>query len=808
MKKIMLNLLFIGIILWVPNNITFSQGTSECKFENVEVTIDDMNGYYCDEPFLTCDFENIDLETYDIVWICKSEEVIKEFQVEPPFLHKPDWQSWEDGGDYYFDCDFVAVKTNDPCCRLETEYNVLGNDDHYICEADTSFNDSPVFNPSDVQFSFETFVTSDTEYKVDIKFGPPDEEPPHDFYNNFPNWFFFGYKVWVNGEEHATFQLPEDIEISVGPIQLNDSIEHIIEIGTLCDLDEKIKIDLGVIEPCDLSNVTASSQPCDANEQFMLDIDFEYINASSSFKILGDGINYGVFTYQELNDNGFVSIGPFDGAEDTIYTFEISDIEHTNCSLTLSFEAPDCYLENCGVTGEIEADISAGYSCFDGTAFCDFDYEQGETFDIIWILDHFDVIRYTNRTPPFEYDFESYNTDERHYKLLVSNHNDPCCRFMVDYYAYDDAYENCFGSHSINTSVGGNYSVPHEVEYINDNEFVINITFDFYYASIILYQGYKIFVNDLEYGNYQLPNDHEITIGPFISDGTTYNFGFRTFCDEDKRSFLSIETEEPCAINNIVAEVQECDSNGQFLVDLSFEMTDVLEDEFIVHLNDNSYDTLNYNEILTNGFVTIGPLAGDGETVWEFAVSNPAYPECQNAVEINPITCLTDCHFNNLTASANCEDSMSLTLNFDYFDIQNDSFDVSINSLYFNSFEYDELPLVMTIPGASTEISISETGNPNCILASSINYTPCTGINNINTSNYHFIQTEAYLHLSNLQNIKQVDLFDVSGRKILSQKIETGLAEIEIPISNQPSGMYTLCIYDTKNQLWVRKFVR
>ena len=60
---------------------------------------------------------------------------------------------------------------------------------------------------------------------------------------------------------------------------------------------------------CQIYEVIAEAHPCDENGQFLVDIDFQFENVGSSgFKIQGNGVHYGTFSYEEE----YVTIGPPD----------------------------------------------------------------------------------------------------------------------------------------------------------------------------------------------------------------------------------------------------------------------------------------------------------------------------------------------------------------------------------------------------------------------------------------------------------------------------------------------------------------
>ena len=89
---------------------------------------------------------------------------------------------------------------------------------------------------------------------------------------------------------------------------------------------------------CDLSELTITPSNCNSEGQFYVEIEFDYQNTSDSFKIQGNGHNYGYFSYEDLP----IVLGPFDGNGSTVYEFLIKDQENPNCKIASHISPPYC----------------------------------------------------------------------------------------------------------------------------------------------------------------------------------------------------------------------------------------------------------------------------------------------------------------------------------------------------------------------------------------------------------------------------------------------------------------------------------
>ena len=103
---------------------------------------------------------------------------------------------------------------------------------------------------------------------------------------------------------------------------------------------------------CQIFDVFAEAYQCNDENQFLVDVGFEYQNIpGNTFSILGNGMNYGTFEYGE----SFYTIGPLLGDCETLYEFVIVDNTLEDCSAATWFEEPICCEEEQGCTiNEIE----------------------------------------------------------------------------------------------------------------------------------------------------------------------------------------------------------------------------------------------------------------------------------------------------------------------------------------------------------------------------------------------------------------------------------------------------------------------
>jgi hypothetical protein len=201
-------------------------------------------------------------------------------------------------------------------------------------------------------------------------------------------------------------------------------------------------------------------------------------------------------------------------------------------------------------------------------------------------------------------------------------------------------------------------------------------------------------------------NDLPIEIGPFPRNLapaeiliSNYNdiFCFQPFV-------LNDEACDQCHINNVIASPTECNEDGEFYVNLSFEYFNTGDSGFRVAGNGNFYGEYLYEDsiLLDNGnymdSLLIGPLPGDCETEWEFIVQDGDMPECSDFAEIDTVCCDPVCDVRDLTIEemeCSSATTLSFILDFVYENPGNDFFHLFSGEENLGIFKLDELPLMI-----------------------------------------------------------------------------------------------------------------
>ena len=89
---------------------------------------------------------------------------------------------------------------------------------------------------------------------------------------------------------------------------------------------------------CEIGEVEATVSNCDEEGNFYVELNFDYTGVSDSFKVQGNGVNYGFFAYTDVP----VVLGPFDGASENSYEFGVKDRQNPDCKAGTSITPPYC----------------------------------------------------------------------------------------------------------------------------------------------------------------------------------------------------------------------------------------------------------------------------------------------------------------------------------------------------------------------------------------------------------------------------------------------------------------------------------
>lgn len=448
---------------------------------------------------------------------------------------------------------------------------------------------------------------------------------------------------------------------------------------------------------CWIGDVEATVLPCNEAGNFFVELDFEYENVSDNFKVQGNGTVYGIFPYTELP----VTIGPLAGDGVTAYEFIVRDMGNPDCSNWTGIDPVDC---NGGGGGEcsiwdlyVEENPCNDEGMF--TVYLDFEYENvsGDGFKLFVNDELLGMHPYTDlplmEAGPFEGDGETV------YHFFVRDIAHAECSDAVDFGPID-----CEGGG------GGECDLSDmEVEVLpcnDDGYFMVEVDFEYGNTS----EGFLLWVNNTIWDDFSY-DDLPVTVGPLEGDGeTTWYFAAADMGHDDCATNTAIDPVDcggggggDCSIDDVEATVLPCNESGDFFVLLDFEYEDVGDLGFSLVGNGNDYGDFEYEELP----IEIGPLEGDGVTVYEFEARDNVFEDCFDWTEIDPVDCSSAPMLNNLTTEVmSCDDDLfQLQVDFQVEGNVSGDFTISGNGTDYGTFSYSQLPVVLGPLGADGETS-------------------------------------------------------------------------------------------------------
>lgn len=433
---------------------------------------------------------------------------------------------------------------------------------------------------------------------------------------------------------------------------------------------------------CEIGQVNATPTECNDLGYFNVIIDFDYANVGDEgFSVQGNGVVYGNYTYDELP----VTIYELEGDGVTVYEFVVRDIQYPDCSNWTAIDPVDC---DGGTGGECDISnlVVDDHPCIEEVFYCyvnfDFNNASNEGFSL-----HINGVHYGNF---------SYNDLPLQEVGPLAGDGTTIYHFLVRDLVYESCAEDLnFGPIDCGAGQQCNIWNINAAVLPCDESGSFNVLIDFEYINIG-FDGFRIQGNGNNYGNYEY-DDIPVLIGPLEGDGITeYEFVVIDNEFEDCSDWTAIDPVDcdgstgDCQIGDIESTILPCNDENEFYVLLDFEYTNT-SDGFIVNGNGVNYGTFLYADLP----IEVGPLIGDGVTIYEFGVNDAVHDNCGNDTFIEPVSCDGETAFLNFsTLVIECENEQyELLIDFDVVHAGDEGFLLSGNDTTYGSFEYQDLPL-------------------------------------------------------------------------------------------------------------------
>ena len=413
---------------------------------------------------------------------------------------------------------------------------------------------------------------------------------------------------------------------------------------------------------CEIGNIVLTKLDCDNDNKFYLIIDFNHVNTSDSFKIQGNGHQYGTFAYADLP----VQIGPLDGNFNDTYEFVIKDLENGDCTNFSTLSPPYC---NNGNDCHIH-DLIAEKSDCDSLGFYSITLNfQHENTSDSFNIGGYGVFAYADLPVTlngfegnglghvFEI-FDQLNHDCGLRKEIEGKHCDNNCHI------YDLVAEKS------DCDSLGFYSITLNFQHENTSD-SFNID---------------------DYGVFAYA-DLPITLHGFEGNGQGHTFKIIDLENHDcglRKEIEGKHCDGSCEIGEIHIMKSICNEDHQFYIKIDFDYSGT-SDSFTVKGNGHNYGTFAYADLP----IVISPLDGNFDGVYEFVVRDLLNPDCKNVKVLEPPYCddSGDCHIHDFEYHLSACDSLGFySIKFSF---QHENTSDSFRIAGYGTFAYADLPIIL-----------------------------------------------------------------------------------------------------------------
>ncbi|MFK7809554.1 MAG: T9SS type A sorting domain-containing protein, partial [Saprospiraceae bacterium] len=339
-------------------------------------------------------------------------------------------------------------------------------------------------------------------------------------------------------------------------------------------------------------------------------------NTSDSFELVGNGNNYGTFSYSALP----ITVGPFEGDETSVYELEATDLENPNCSTFNNFGPVDCIF-----VCELSNLAAEPILCTSDSTYSlqlQFDYEDISANGFEVFAQGMMIGTYNYADLPLEIsDFPILPSSL--VQLSICDTDNPNCCASVLYQA-PDCSDGCNIYEVIATPFG-----------CDQGEFLIELDLEYQNVGNL---GFQVFGNGNNYGNFSY-TDLPIILEGFNGDGeTTYEFIAIDLLDNTCLNFTEVEPFDctiDCEVSNLEA-TPICNDN-EYSIEINFNYNNASAAGFMLNGNGTIYGTYDYADLP----ITVGPFDMSDSTYYEFVVTDMVNNNCSNFLDYGQVDCTT-----------------------------------------------------------------------------------------------------------------------------------------------------------------------
>ncbi len=442
----------------------------------------------------------------------------------------------------------------------------------------------------------------DGTYSITIDFQV--QNPPHTHFDLIYEGQNIGY--------YALADLPITIPHFVDNGETGQVIKACINDSDCCRTKEFQAPNCPGSGDCQISELFAEAHDCDANGQYMLDIEFTSENTGSQgFKVRANDQWFGPFDYGQA----FYTVGPLNGG--VVYEIVVRDVQYELCRDVIQFGPV-----NCGNDCHIYDLVADASDCNDdGQFFVTINFQHDNTGnDGFKIYGNGNVYGYFNYSDlPITIGPLTSNADQLEFGAADASH--PDCHDFAVVQVPDCDSPNTGDCHIADLVADVHPCLPNGMFYV---------TLDFVHENTSGY--FKVRGNGNLYGIYSY-DDLPIEIGPLYGNGTTnYEFVVIDIHNENCRDDIGIGTVScsgtgDCAVQELIVDPGDCHPDDTY--NLWFWFT-------FENPGNNFYDVYHNGDL-----VGTYPLTQVPKTLQHLTANNEPFQTLKICINDHPDCCMT-----------------------------------------------------------------------------------------------------------------------------------------------------------------------
>jgi hypothetical protein len=439
----------------------------------------------------------------------------------------------------------------------------------------------------------------------------------------------------------------------------------------------------------DIEGMVANMLPCEESGEYFVEIDLNLAsNFGFPFDLEVDGAFYGTYLPEDIP----IIVGPFagDGAPHSFYAQGDGECQGAEDEVAGQFCDGDCPIEG--------VEIVTAPACNNFNA--SFYYGALELLgvnlpgDTVVITSQISGEISYGVLDPNEgsvFDFSLQNTNLGYDVVTVCLFNQPNCCFEID---YDINCPPC--------DIQEWVVEPQECQ--ADGTFSLFVDIVFEGAPT----GIEVIIPGLNYGNVFDSGTFPVELPGFVGDGNNYDVFLIPGCGNEvltEVEFPDCDTIAGCFFEEVIVEPHPCE-DGEFFVDIEVQVNEEGMLGYYVFGDGEIFGPFSYDE----PFVTVGPFAGDGETVYDFLILDIENPACFGYAEFGP----KDCDNNNCGILSMVADPLECNGDgtYDLFlDIQVEDPNEDLLFWFYLNGEYIGQSTLAGLPGELINLPLTDTEN-------------------------------------------------------------------------------------------------